>query len=138
MNSKTILDPCQMCLLSLSSLKKVVTQQITNQINDCNLSEVYQSAYKAFISAETALLKVKNDVLNAVGRRESCAPSFTRSTCSIRYHRSRYSLMQSLHDRLGLSGSSLQWVRTYRKCRSRCVHVDDCSSNSSSLVFGVP
>ena len=39
-------------------------------INDCNLSEVYQSAYKAFISTETALLKVKNDALNAVDRRE--------------------------------------------------------------------
>ena len=47
-------------------------------------------------------------------------------------------LIQRLHDRFGLSGNSLQWVRTYRKCRSRCVHVDDCSSNSSSLVFGVP
>ena len=44
--------------------------QITNHINDCSLSEVYQSAYKAFTSTETALLKVKNDVLNAVDRRE--------------------------------------------------------------------
>ena len=47
-------------------------------------------------------------------------------------------LIQRLHDRLGLSGNSLQGVRTYLKCRSSSVHINDCSSNSSSLVFGVP
>ena len=51
-------------------IEKVVTQQITNHINDCNLSEVCQSAYKAFRSTETALLKVKNDLLKAVDNRE--------------------------------------------------------------------
>ncbi|XP_072023162.1 uncharacterized protein [Amphiura filiformis] len=49
-------------------IEKVVTQQITNHINDCNLGEIYQSAYKANTSTETALLKVKSDVLNAVDR----------------------------------------------------------------------
>ena len=37
-----------------------------------------------------------------------------------------------------MSGNALQGVCTYLRCRSSCVHINDCSSNSSSLVFGVP
>ena len=47
-------------------------------------------------------------------------------------------LTQRLHNRLCSSGNALQWVRTYLKCRSSCIHIGDCSSNSSSIVFGVP
>ena len=118
-------------------IEKVVTQQITKHISDCNLGEVYQSAYKAFTSTETALLRVKNDVLNAVDRREvvllvllDLSAAFDTIDHDILLHR--------LHDRLGMSGNALHWVRTYLKCRSCSVYIDGCSSDSSSLVFGVP
>ena len=35
-----------------------------------NLSEMYQSAYTPNTSTETALIKVKNEMLNAVDRQE--------------------------------------------------------------------
>jgi hypothetical protein len=44
----------------------------------------------------------------------------------------------SADDRLGISGNALQWVRTYLKCRSSRVYIDGSSSESSSIVFGVP
>ena len=108
-------------------IEKVVTQQITNHINDCNLSEVYQSAYKACTSTETALLKVKNDVLNAIDRQEvvflvllDLSAAFDTIDHDI--------LLQRLHNRLGMSGNALQWVRTYLKSRSSCVYIDGNSS----------
>jgi hypothetical protein len=114
-----------------------VTQQITNHINNCNLGEVHQSAYKAFTSTETALLKVKSDVLNAVDKQEvvllvllDLSAAFDTIDHDI--------LLQRLRDRLGISGNALQWVRTYLKCRSSRVYIDGSSSESSSLVFGVP
>ena len=100
-------------------------------------SEVCQSTYKAFRSTETALLKVKNDLLKAVDKRVvvllvllDLSAAFDTIDHDV--------LIQRLQNRPGLSGYALQWVRTYLKCRSSCVHIDDCSSNSSSLVFGVP
>jgi hypothetical protein len=51
-------------------IEKVVTTQITNHVTSYALGEMYQSAYKANTSTETALLKVKSDILNAVDRQE--------------------------------------------------------------------
>ncbi|KAJ8040406.1 hypothetical protein HOLleu_14687 [Holothuria leucospilota] len=58
-------------------LEKVVAMQLKIHIQENNLDDMYQSAYKSNCSTETALLKVKSDVLNAVDRGEgpSCSSS---------------------------------------------------------------
>ena len=44
----------------------VVAAQLVNYINDNNLGESLQSAYKRHHSVESALLKVHNDILKAI------------------------------------------------------------------------
>ena len=46
-------------------IEKVVAVQLVNYIDD-NLGELLQSAYKCYHSTESTLLKVHNDILQAV------------------------------------------------------------------------
>ena len=48
----------------------VVAVQLVNHIERHNLMEVYQSAYRAYHSTETALLKVKTDIIRALENQE--------------------------------------------------------------------
>lgn len=50
-------------------IEKVVAAQLVNYINNNNLGESLQSAYKRHHSTESALLKVHNDILKAVDNR---------------------------------------------------------------------
>ena len=48
------------------SCKKAVPVQLKDHVRNNNLDELFQSAYKAGHSTETALLRVQNDVLRAI------------------------------------------------------------------------
>ena len=51
-------------------IERAVTDQITKYIADNNLLESMQSAYHAHHSTETALVKVKSDILKAIDSQE--------------------------------------------------------------------
>ena len=59
---------------NINFISKIIEKVASNQQKDylCknNLTDMYQSAYVSNRSTETALLKVKSDVLNAVDRQE--------------------------------------------------------------------
>ena len=52
-------------------IEKVVAAQHVNYINDNNLGESLQSAYKRHHSTESALPKVHNDILKAIDNRRT-------------------------------------------------------------------
>ncbi len=47
-------------------VEKAASSQVTTYVNQHNLGETNQSAYKRIHSIETALLKVKSDILQHV------------------------------------------------------------------------
>ena len=51
-------------------IEKVVADQLINYLDDSNL-QVCQSAYKRRHSAETALIRIHNDILRAVDKHQS-------------------------------------------------------------------
>lgn len=54
-------------------IEKIVATQLNNYLNQNNLHEPMQSAYKQFHSCETALLRVQNDVIQAIDNRSCVA-----------------------------------------------------------------
>ena len=50
-------------------IERVVCVQLVNHLDKKGLYEVFQSAYRQFHSTETALLRVQNDILQAVDSR---------------------------------------------------------------------
>ena len=52
-------------------IEKAASSQVIQHVNDHNPGEMFQSAYKAHHSTETALLQVKNNILNMRKENES-------------------------------------------------------------------
>ena len=47
-------------------IEKATSSQVVQHVNDHNLGEMFQSAYKAHHSTETALLQVKNNIMQSL------------------------------------------------------------------------
>ena len=47
-------------------IEMIVDAQVTSHMDENNLHELFQSAYKPLHSTETAMLRIKNDFLNAL------------------------------------------------------------------------
>ena len=49
------------------TIERVVSSRISDHVRANNLSDTFQSAYKPFHGTETALLRINNDILSAIG-----------------------------------------------------------------------
>ena len=118
-------------------LEKVVAVQLVDYINDNDLGESLQSAYKRHHSTESALLKVHNDILKVVDNRRTVvlllldlSAAFDTVDHGILIHR--------LESRFGIKGKALQWFRSYLENRLQYVCINGSNSSSTDVAFGVP
>ncbi|KAK2148097.1 hypothetical protein LSH36_516g01009 [Paralvinella palmiformis] len=96
-----------------------------------------QSAYKSGHSTETALLRLKNDMLMAIDGRK--AVILVLLDLSAAFDTIDHEIICSRLERLlGLSGKSLAWFRSYLAARTQCVSVEEALSEGLCLLFGVP
>ena len=118
-------------------LEKAVAEQLCKYVHSHPNYEMYQSAYRACNSTETALLKVKNDLLMNIDKRSvtllvllDLSAAFDTVDIDI--------LLNRLEGRFGVSGNVLQWLKSYLSCRSQAVCVNGSVSVQASLSCGVP
>ena len=123
-------------------MERCVIDQLMDHIQTNNLMEPLQSAYKPCHSTETALLKVKADILRTMDNHEiTCLVLLDLSpTFNTVDHRI---LMNRLENHFGIKGMALQWIESYLMNQSQRVVIGDtkttgAKSESISLKFGVP
>ena len=87
-----------------------------------NLSSPFQSAYRKGDSVETALLRVKEDILRA----------------SAAFDTVDHNILLSHLKNLGVTDVALHWIRSYLFDRSQCVCINGAKSNKFPLCYGVP
>ena len=127
--------------LVLPDLSKIIGKVVSIQLNDYllvnNLHEPFQSAYKSFHSCETALLRVNNDILQAIDNRQcvvllllDLSAAFDTVDHSI--------LLNRLEFKFGIRGSVLAWFKSYLSNRCQFVSIDGVSSSTKNLYCGVP
>ena len=101
-----------------------------------NLEEM-QSAYRVGHSTETALLKVKTDILNNMDQRRvtflvllDLSAAFDLVSFKL--------LLNHLHYRFCVTGTALKWIASYLTSRTQRVKIDDMESDPVTLKRGVP
>ena len=104
--------------------------------------EPYQSAYRPQHSMETALLKVKTDILKAMDNREICCLLLLNLSAAFDMI-SHELLLNRLKYRFGFEDKILTWIKNYFSNREQRVIVQDgCSlqgtSQSTKLHQGLP
>lgn len=126
---------------NLTYLSKLIEGAVVVQMDE-NVSlsgnqEPLQSAYRCAHSTETALIKVREDILESLDRQEICclilldlSAAFDTLDVSLILNRLKY--------RYGFGGVVLKWLECYLSGRRQSVEIDGVSSDPGDLSFGVP
>ena len=108
-------------------IEKVVAVQLIEHLENNELHEKFQSAYKRHHSVETALVRVYNDILRAIDNH--CSVILVLLDLSAAFDTVDHSLLlQRLSVRYGINGLAHQWFRSYLSDRHCTVRVQEGQS----------
>ena len=102
-------------------VERVVCVQLVKHLKTNNLYEIFQSAYRQLHSTETALLRVQNDLLQAVdneGRAILVLLDISAAFDTIDHKE----LLNLLNELFGIRGVALKWFESYKLSKSDRVH----------------
>ena len=122
-------------------IERLVCKQIARYTNSMGQMEPYQSAYREHSSTETALLKIKADILAAVEKKEVMCLVML-DLCSAFDTISHELLLKRLKYRFGITDTVLQWIESFLTNRTQYVKVSNrdgmAISSKKVLKQGVP
>ena len=125
-------------LMYISKLiERVVASRLHFHLIINDLYEEYQSSYRKLHSTKTALVSVHDDILRAIDDNK-CILLIMLDLSAAFDTVDHEILLRRLSCMLGISGSALQWFRSYLTDRKQKVVVNDVFSKSTSLTCGVP
>ena len=118
-------------------VEKAAISQISEHINSNNLFDPNQSAYRRQHSTETALLRVKSDIMCQIDQGNAVmlvmldlSAAFDTIDHTILLHR--------LQRRFAITDTALSWITTYMTDRSSKVSINGHFSADHDLIYGVP
>ena len=119
-------------------LEHVVNTQMNHHLDQNNLSEPLQSAYKSHHSTETALVKVFDDILRAIDHPDT-AVFLAMLDLSAAFDTVDHSILcKRLERSMDISGNALSWFRSYLDNRTMRVCIDNVYSEPAILNVSVP
>ena len=118
-------------------LEKIVAKRLLSHMDDHNLHEILQSAYKQHHSTETALVRVQNDILTHLENKRGVILVLLDLSAAFDTI-DHMTLLDQLHHRLGISDTALQWFNSYLTGRTQSVTIGNESSKPVPLRYGVP
>ncbi len=118
-------------------VERVVAKQLTTYMQDNNMYPKFQSAYRTHHSVETALLRVHNDILQAIDNKQGVilvlldlSAAFDSISHDI--------LLQRLQHRFGIKGTVFAWMKDYLSSRSQSIKFNSEISPALAVSHGVP
>ena len=118
-------------------IEKVVAVCLNCYLEENNLTEPLQSAYKQYHSCETTLVRVQNDILLSIDNQQ-CVVLLLLDLSAAFDTVDHGILLQRLSTNFGIKGKALDWFTSYLTDRSQFVQIDVSESDKHSLLCGVP
>ena len=124
-----------LCYLKL--VEKIISNRIRSHLDKNNLSNPNQSAYKPLHSTETALLKIHNDICMHMdtGKTTTLVLLDLSAAFDTLDHSSIIELLSGWY---GISGTALNWVRSYLSNRVQRLKLLDKLGEPFKTDYGVP
>ena len=128
---------------NLQFVSKLTERVVANQIQiqshmfKNNLFPQLQSAYRSHHSTETALLKVKNDLLMNMDKGHVSLLVLLDLSAAFNTVDHKI-LLKTLQMKLGVCGSALSWFKSYLEGRSQRICIKEKLSQSFDLQWVVP
>ena len=118
-------------------VEQVIAKQISTHVEENALSDPFQSAYRRGHSTETALLRVKNDIAEALDRK--CTTILVMLDMSCAFDMVDHELLMTrLEHSFGITDKALAWLQSYISERYQKVAVGNAESVDSILMCGFP
>ena len=118
-------------------IERVVAKQLTVYLQENDLHDQFQSAYRKDHSTETALIKLHNGILRAVDR--GCVVVLVMLDLTAAFEIIDHAILLSrLFHRFGVTGAALEWFRSYLSGRHQVVLIGYEKSPPKDVTFGVP
>ena len=118
-------------------VEMAVFQQVHSHMTTHSLYPTFQSSYRKHHSTETALLKVKNDILLNMNSQQvtllvllDLSAAFDTVNHNI--------LLQRLQTRIGIRGKALDWFSSYLADRRQRISIQGVLSDAFDINCGVP
>ena len=118
-------------------IESVVIEQFLNHLSMNHLHDERQSAYKKYHSTETLLTKVHNDIMSSMSKGEitmlvllDLSAAFDTIDHVILTNRLQYNY--------GITGTALNWFKSYLSDRTQSVTINGTDSDNVALKYGVP
>ncbi len=118
-------------------VEKVVAIRTKQHMSTHRLYEKMQSAYREHHSTETALLRVHNDIMQAIDDKGAVVLLLLDLSAAFDTVDHQI-LLTRLSTHLGIEGSALNWFRSYLSNRTQSVNINGVKSSSRLLSCGVP
>ena len=115
----------------------MAADQIQSYLNEHDLFPSLQSAYRRHHSTETALLKVKNDILMNMENQKVTLLVLLDLSAAFDTVDHRI-LLDRLQFDFGISGSALNWIESYLSNRTQRIYIDGVLSSNLKLKSGIP
>ncbi|HBK72410.1 MAG TPA: hypothetical protein DDZ39_12280 [Flavobacteriaceae bacterium] len=117
-------------------LEKVVSLQLNNYLESNYIFPKFQSGYRSFNSTETALLRIKNDVLKHIT--DGKCVLMVLLDLSAAFDTVNHDLLLLELQNIGLKNKEFNWFKSYLNERSQIFVVDGAESDKYELTCGVP
>ena len=118
-------------------VERVVVRRFTNHVANFNLFPVNQSAYRPFHSTETAVLSVHDRIVRSIDNNQVSA--LVLLDLSAAFDTVDHEILLSvLSGRFGISGTALDWFRSYLNGRTQTFTFAGNQTISYSLDCSVP
>ena len=111
--------------------------QVHEHVSQHQLGEKFQSAYKSHHSTETAIVKVKSDILENISKKKVTALILLDLSAAFDTVDHQI-LLDRLKTRFGISGIPLKWFQDYLTERHQQIVIDGSKSEPVLLKQGVP
>ena len=118
-------------------LEKAILVQFNQYLNENNLQEKMQSAYRKYHSTETALVKLQNDLMHALDHKKACILVLLDLSAAFDTV-NHAALLKTLEIEFGVKNTALKWFESYLTNRTQKVSIGQHSSDAAHLTSGVP
>ena len=118
-------------------IERCVLDQLTEHLEKNKCLGEFQSAYRKFHSCETAITKISNDILCNLDKKQ-CTFLLFLDLSSAFDTVDHEILLTRLEKQHNITGTPLQWIKSYLHQRSYCIKVGKTFSEGVILLFGVP
>ena len=112
-------------------VEKVVASRLNHQLRVNTLQEPFQSAYRMNHSTETAMLRIQNDIIRALGDNKVVLLVLIDLSAAFDTVNNER-LLSTLHA-IGITGKALAWFTSYLQNRSQTITISGKQSRSQQL-----